>query len=223
MRANVLTRLKVQYLYILISWVEVVIRPDDRSLARVRVRVCMLPASRPRSFSSLENGRIERRFSKSGRIERELSLEWREKQHVQRKRGRVDWVKIRRSGTRFEGVAWAPVGAPDESLSESTTFAFVLTHISSFPPRWGRDTAAIPAAAKGNANLIFRIRPPLLHDWYWMKNTFRRNAICEGNRNYYIRILRMYNIEDDCAFSSFNIGQYAHNDNCRKAKMEISE
>lgn len=77
----------------------------------------------------------ERRFSKTGSIENS-SLEWREKQHVQRKRGRVDWVKIRRSGTRFEGVAWAPVGAPDESLFESTTFTFVLTHISSFLPRW---------------------------------------------------------------------------------------
>lgn len=95
----------------------------------------------------------------------------------------------------------------------------VAHHISSSLSRWYRNLSwqmtMRDYLAKGNANLIFRIYPPLLHDCYWIEDAFRWNAICDGNEYDIYRIastrILCYcscNIENDCAVSYFNIIGY---------------
>lgn len=143
----------------------------------------------------------------------------------------IGWKSIRRSGTRFEGVAWVPVGAPDESLLELTTFAFVLTHISSFLPRWPSGTwhggdpdrrkrkreSNIPHTSSASTWLV------LNGEHLSTECNMRGQQVLVAS----IRILRCYKwyaYREWLRVSNFNIvGRYAHKDNCvKKLKGEIS-
>jgi len=190
-------------------------------------KVLFIPLKRP---DWTRNGAFRKRDASS-----ENSL-WNDVKSSMVKGKEAEWIgwKYERVGPglkAWRGCLWVP---PTNHFSNRahTTFAFVLTHISNFPPRWpfgtwhGGDPGRRERKRGSN---IPHTYPPLLHDWYWMKNTFRRNAIYEIQRVHPIASIRIwtllqtYDMENDSAFQSFNIvGRYAHKDNCIKKEMEIS-
>lgn len=132
-------------------------------------------------------------LSKTEPIERKHSSEQCEKQFGQRKRGRVNWVGKYIRRVRFGLKAWHRCLRRIATRIDCTlSLALVVAHrLSSSPIAMVvtfRDRWRCATIAKGNTDLIFRIRPPLLHDCYWIENTFRRNAICHGNEYVVYRI-----------------------------------
>lgn len=127
----------------------------------IRVRVCCVwvdqgPFHPPKAVGL----NAERRFSKTRRIERELSPERREKQSTVKGK-EAEWIGWKYDGVgsglkAWRGCLWVP---PTNHFSNRLhLLSFWLTFQASYRDGpSGRDTAAISAVAKGNANLIFRI------------------------------------------------------------------